>query len=395
MKILPSLLKHAAEDAALRRDIHAHPELGFDEHRTAKLVAERLRSWGIETHTGIGGTGVVGVIKKGQSQRSIALRADMDALPITEQNHFEHASRHPGKMHACGHDGHTATLLAAARVLSQETQFDGTVVLIFQPAEETVSGAKAMIEDGLFERFPIDVIYGFHNRPAIELGHFDYKPGTACAATVSFKLVLQGRGAHAAVPDTAINPLPAGCQLVQAFESIMANNKRPIDAGIISVTMFNSGEAINAIPAQCVIQGSVRCVTDDVLNTLQTRMNTVIEHTAAAYGLKPSLHWINYCPGIRNNGPALEVAHAVMLDLAGKDKIHLREFSLGCEDFGYYLQHKPGAYVTLGTGTTHRDEGHGDGPCSLHNASYDFNDALIPIGATYWVHLVEKWLAVI
>jgi hippurate hydrolase len=357
-----------------------------------------LEQLGIEVHRGIGGTGVVGVIRKGTSKRGVALRADMDALPIHEVNQFGHASQHPGKMHACGHDGHTTTLLSAARVLVEEAQFDGRVVLVFQPAEEIVGGAKAMIEDGLFERFPVDAIFGFHNRVNLPLGHFTVRPGTSSGALINFKITLTGRGAHAAMPHLALDPIPVGCQIVQSFQTIMARHKRPIDAGIISVTMFHAGEATNAVPATCVLQGTARCVTDEVLDMVKHRMTLMVQHAAQASDLKHEIAWSNYCPPVTNHLEEAGFLRQLMTELVGPDKVHERELTLGGEDFGYYLKVKAGSYFGIGNGEgqgdkDHRLPGHGDGPCNLHNASYDFNDALIPIGATFWVRLVERWLS--
>ncbi|MES2889841.1 MAG: amidohydrolase [Pseudomonadota bacterium] len=394
MDIIPSLIHHFEEDAARRRDIHAHPELAFEEQRTAALVAQQLEAWGIETHRGIGGSGVVGVIRRGAGARGVALRADMDALPITEANRFGHASRHVGKMHACGHDGHTATLLAAARVLAQEGRFDGRVVLVFQPAEETSGGAKAMIEDGLFDRFPADAIFGFHNRPGLALGHFTLRPGPSSGALVDFKVTLEGKGCHAAMPHLGTDPVPVACQMVQGFQTIVSRNKRPIDAGLISVTMIDAGEATNVVSSQCVVQGTARCASGEVLEMVRARMQDVAQHTAAAHGMDSRIEWSHYCPPVVNHLAEAAFLRQLMVELAGPDKVHLRELTMGGEDFGYYLQVKPGSYFGIGIGDgTHRQAQHGQGPCTLHNASYDFNDALIPIGATFWVRLAERFLA--
>ncbi|MCW7539482.1 amidohydrolase [Aquabacterium sp. A7-Y] len=396
MQIIESLRTHAEENIRLRRDIHAHPELGFEEHRTADIVARRLESWGVEVHRGVGGTGVVGVIRKGRSQRGVALRADMDALPVQELNRFAHASQSAGRMHACGHDGHTTTLLSAARVLAEEAQFDGQVVLVFQPAEETSGGARAMIRDGLFERFPVDAIFGFHNMVNLPIGHFAFRFGTGAALT-NFKVTVEGRSAHAAMPHLGLDPVPAACQMVQAFQTVITRNMRPVDPGVISVTMIHAGETTNVLPSSCVLQGTVRCVGDDVLDRVKQRMAVIVQNTTAAFELSGSVEWSGYCPSVDNHAEETEFVRRLMTDLAGPENVHLRELSLGGEDFGYYLKLKPGSYFWIGNGAgqgaeDHRLEGHGPGPCTLHSASYDFNDALIPVGATFWVRLVERWL---
>ena len=396
MKIIDSLIVDAEDNVRLRRDIHAHPELGFEEHRTADIVAGILRNLGIEVHTKIGGTGVVGVIRRGKSPRSVALRADMDALPIHELNKFRHASQNPGKMHACGHDGHTAMLLSAARVLAKEAQFDGTVVLIFQPSEETLGGADAMIRDGLFDRFPVDAIFGLHNRVNLPLGHFAVRSGISSSAVINFKIALEGEGAHAAMPHLGIDPIPAASQLVQSFQTIITRNKRPIDAGLISVTMIHAGEVINAIPSTCILQGTVRCVDDAMLEMVKRRIVTITQHTANAFDLRHYIEWSGYSPCVVNYAKETELLKQLMNDLAGPEKVHEPELTMGAEDFSFYLKIKPGSYFYIGNGEgqgdkDHRLEGHGGGPCALHNASYDFNDALIPIGATFWVRFVERW----
>jgi len=394
MKIVESLIAHAEENVRLRRDIHAHPELCFEENRTADIVTERLTSWGIEVHRGIGGTGVVGVIRKGHSLRGVALRADMDALPIQEENQFSHASRHLGKMHACGHDGHTAMLLSAARVLAQETEFDGRVVLVFQPAEEGGGGGAAkMIEDGLFERFPVDAIFGLHNWPGMPVGTFAVCDGPCFASGSRFKITLKGKGAHAAMPHLGLDPVPAACQIVQSFQTILTRNKRPADTGIISVTMFHAGEALNAIPNECVVQGTVRTFTAEVLDLIERRMSTIAERTAEAFELNCQFDFRRTYPPTINHPKETAFIRELMLEVAGPGKVTEFEPTMAAEDFSFFLQKKPGTYFVLGNGDgNHRESLHGPGPCALHNASYDFNDELIPVGATFWIRLVERWL---
>ncbi|MCW7540122.1 amidohydrolase [Aquabacterium sp. A7-Y] len=396
MQIIESLIRHADENVRLRRDLHAHPELGFEEQRTSEIVAERLESWGWQVHRGVGGTGVVGVLKKGSSERSIGLRADMDALPIQELNQFPHASKTPGKMHACGHDGHTVTLLSAARVLAQEAEFDGRVVLVFQPAEEIIGGALAMIQDGLLEKFPVDAIFGFHNFVNLPVGHFAYRSGSGACMT-NFKVTVHGKGAHAAMPHLGLDPVPAACQMVLAFQTVLTRNKRPVDRGVISVTMMQAGEATNVIPSSVVLQGTVRC-EEDVLEMIKRRMTGIVQQTAGAFELTGDIEWSSYCPPVNNHTRETEFLRQLMVELAGEENVHEREPTMGGEDFGYYLKLTPGAYFWVGSGPSqggqdHRMQGHGPGPCTLHSSSYDFNDAVIPVGATFWVRLVERWLS--
>ncbi|MGE5116606.1 MAG: amidohydrolase, partial [Betaproteobacteria bacterium] len=286
MRLIESILADAAAITTLRRDIHAHPELCFEERRTADVIAQALTDWDIPIHRGLGTTGVVGIVKNGSSPRAVGLRADIDALPITEHNGFVHASRHAGRMHACGHDGHTAMLLAAAKHLAKHRNFDGTVYLVFQPAEEGGGGAREMIKDGLFERFPMEAMFGAHNWPGMPVGHFALKTGPAFASSNEFKITIRGKGAHGAMPHNGIDPVPVACQMVQAFQTIISRNKRPPDAGVTSVTMIHTGEATNVVPESCELQGTVRTFTLDVLDLIERRMKEVAEHTCAAFGVE-------------------------------------------------------------------------------------------------------------
>jgi len=393
MNIIDSISAQSDAIARIRKDIHAHPELRFEEHRTADLVAQQLTAWGIPIHRGLGGTGVVGIIKNGASDRALGLRADMDALPILEKNTFEHASRHHGKMHACGHDGHTAMLLGAAQHLAQHRHFDGTVYLIFQPAEEGGGGAREMIRDGLFEQFPMQAVFGMHNWPGMAAGTFAVSPGPVMASSNEFKVTIQGKGGHAALPHTTLDPVPVACQMVQAFQTIITRNKKPIDAGVISVTMIHAGEATNVVPDRCELQGTVRTFTLEVLDMIEARMRQIAEHTCAAQGLTCTFEFLRNYPPTINAVAEAEFAKLVMTDLVGPDQVLLQEPTMGAEDFAYMLQAKPGAYCFIGNGDgDHRSVGHGAGPCTLHNPSFDFNDALLPLGASYWVRLVERWL---
>ena len=380
--------------AALRRQIHAHPELGFEEFQTSDLVARMLTEWGIEVHRGLGGTGLVGVVKNGGSPRAIGLRADMDALPIQELNTFDHASRHAGKMHACGHDGHTAMLLAAARHLATHRDFDGTVYLIFQPAEESGGGAREMMRDGLFEKFPMEAVFGMHNWPGLAAGSFAVSPGPVMASSSEFRITVFGKGGHAALPHTALDPIPVACQIVTALQSIVSRNLKPIDAGVISVTMMHAGLARNVIADHCELQGTVRTFSTEVLDTIERRMREVSEHVSAAHGLRCEFEFDRKYPPTINTATEADFARQVMAGVVGADKVLAQEPAMAAEDFSYMLQAKPGAYCFIGSGDgDHRQLGHGQGPCTLHNPSYDFNDELIPVGASYWVRLVEAWLA--
>ena len=394
MNIIDSISAQSDAIARIRKDIHAHPELRFEEHRTADLVAQQLTAWGVPIHRGLGGTGVVGIIKNGASDRALGLRADMDALPILEKNTFEHASRHHGKMHACGHDGHTAMLLGAAQHLAQHRHFDGTVYLIFQPAEEGGGGAREMIRDGLFEQFPMQAVFGMHNWPGMAAGTFAVSPGPVMASSNEFKVTIQGKGGHAALPHTTLDPVPVACQMVQAFQTIITRNKKPIDAGVISVTMIHAGEATNVVPDRCELQGTVRTFTLEVLDMIEARMRQIAEHTCAAQGLTCTFEFLRNYPPTINAVAEAEFAKLVMTDLVGPDQVLVQEPTMGAEDFAYMLQAKPGAYCFIGNGDgDHRSVGHGAGPCTLHNPSFDFNDALLPLGASYWVRLVERWLS--
>ncbi len=394
MNMIDSLKAEAAEMVAVRREIHAHPELGFEELRTSELVAKRLTEWGITVHRGLASTGVVGEIKAGSSKRAIGLRADMDALPITEINTFEHASRHPGKMHACGHDGHTAMLLAAGRHLARQRNFDGTVYLIFQPAEEGGGGGREMVREGLFTQFPMDAVFGMHNWPGLPVGSFALSPGPVMASSNEFRILLRGKGAHAAMPNNGLDPVISACQLVQAFQTIITRNKKPIDAGVISVTMVHAGEASNVIPDSCELRGTVRTFTLEVLDLIEQRMREITQHLCAAFGLSHEFEFLRKYPPVINTAQEVQFARQVMAGLVGEQQVLTQEPTMGAEDFSFMLQEKPGAYCFIGNGEGgHRTPGHGEGPCMLHNPSYDFNDALIPLGASYWVKLAETWLA--
>lgn len=393
MRLIESILADAAAITTLRRDIHAHPELCFEEQRTSDLIAKALTDWGIPVHRGLGKTGVVGIVKNGSSGRALGLRADIDGLPMTERNTFAHASRHAGKMHACGHDGHTAMLLAAAKHLAKHRNFDGTVYLIFQPAEEGGGGAREMIKDGLFTLFPMEAVFGAHNWPGMQVGQFSLKSGPCYASSNEFKITIRGKGAHGAMPHLGIDPVPAACQMVQAFQTILTRNKRPLDTGVISVTMIHTGEATNVIPENCVMEGTVRTFTTEVLDLIERRMKAVAEATAAAFECSCDFEFVRNYPPTINHEAETNFARRVLGEVVGPENVLEFEPTMGAEDFSYYLLDKPGCYFMIGNGDgAHRQSGHGLGPCMLHNPSYDFNDDLIPLGATAWVRLAETWL---
>ena len=400
MKLIEPILAQAAAMTQLRRDIHAHPELCFKEVRTADLVAAKLTEWGIPTHRGLGTTGVVGIVHGrdgGQSGRAIGLRADIDALPMTEFNTFAHVSQHPGKMHACGHDGHTAMLLAAAQHLAQHRDFDGTVYLIFQPAEEGGGGAREMIKDGLFERFPMEAVFGMHNWPGVDVGQMAVSAGPVMASSNEFHITITGKGGHAALPHTGIDPVPIACQLVQGFQTIVTRNRNPVEAAVISVTMIHAGEATNVIPDACEIQGTVRTFTLGMLDLIEQRMAEMTRQLCAAFGAEGQFKFKRNYPPTINTAYEADFCRQVMASIVGPGRALPQQPTMGAEDFSYMLQAKPGAYCFIGNGTgAHRSayagSGHDAGPCTLHNPHYDFNDELIPLGATYWVRLVESWL---
>ncbi|KAF1024138.1 MAG: Hippurate hydrolase [Paracidovorax wautersii] len=398
MNLIQDIVAQAAALTAIRRDIHAHPELCFEEHRTADLVARKLAEWGVdEVHRGVGRTGVVGLLHGrdgGASGRRIGLRADMDALPMQEINTFAHASQTPGKMHACGHDGHTTMLLATAQHLARHRDFDGTVVLLFQPAEELGGGAQVMIDDGLFQRFPVEAVFGMHNWPGMAVGQIALSPGPIMASTNEFKITIHGRGCHGAMPHLGVDPVPIACQLVLALQTIVSRNTKPIDAAVLSVTMIYAGEATNVAPDHCEIQGTVRTFRTDVLDLIEARMKEVAEHTCAAHQARCDFRFTRNYPATVNEPTATAFARQALADVVGPANLIAQEPTMGAEDFSYMLQARPGAYFFIGNGDgLHREGGHGEGPCVLHNTSYDFNDELLPLGASAFAQLVRRWLA--
>lgn len=394
-RLIDSIVADADTLTAVRRDLHAHPELAFREQRTADSIGRLLSTWGLPVYRGLGGTGVVGIVRNGSSRDAIGLRADMDGLPVAEQNRFAHASVQQGAMHACGHDGHTAMLLAAAKCLSQRREFNGTVYLIFQPAEEGGNGgARAMISDGLFERFPMQAVFGMHNWPGLRAGDFAIAPGPVFASSNEFNVTVRGQGTHAAMPHGGVDPVPVACQIVQGFQTIVTRNKRPVDEAVISVTMIHAGDAVNVIPAGCTLRGTVRTFSPAVLEMIERRMREVAEGTCGAFGAQCDFQFARKYPPTVNHDLPTAFARSVLEDLVGSDRVSEFDPTMSAEDFSFYLLEKPGCYFVIGNGDGgHRLGGHGPDGCTLHSPSYDFNDELIALGGSMWVRLAEAWFA--
>ncbi|HPE61251.1 MAG TPA: M20 aminoacylase family protein [Thiolinea sp.] len=371
-----------------RRDLHQYPETAFEENRTSAVVTERLQALGLEVHTGIAQTGVVGILRGSRGEgRHIALRADMDALPLQELNTFAHASRHDGCMHACGHDGHTSMLLGAVTHLARQPDFAGTLYFIFQPAEEGQAGAYYMLEDGLLERFPIEEIYGMHNWPTLPAGAFAVHAGAVMASADRFEIVVTGVGGHGAMPDTAIDPVLASAQLITALQSIVARNINPVDSAVISVTDLHAGQgAFNVIPESVRMLGTLRSLSQTVRDQLMQRIRQVAENTAAAFGAQASVSFkTGGYPATVNHVAQATLCHEVVTALVGADRAHWNPPpSMGAEDFAFFLQQRPGAYIWIGNG------GNGQHCHALHNPHYDFNDTILPLGASYWVALAQR-----
>lgn len=374
---------------AIRRDVHAHPELAFAETRTADLVAGKLASYGLQVHRGLAGTGVVGTLRKGRGARAIGLRADMDALPLQEKNDCPHRSVYDGRMHACGHDGHTAMLLGAARYVAEhlaELDLDGTVHFVFQPAEESEGGAEAMIADGLFERFPMDAIFGLHNWPGIPVGEMAVMPGPVMAGTCSFEIVVRGHGCHAAMPHQGVDTLVASSQLVLALQTVVARNVHPCESAVVSVTQIHAGEAWNVIPDEAILRGTIRTFNPDTQTLIERAIERLCHGVAVTFGAQTSVSFAHRYPPTVNSSQETGICLSVARDLLGVDKVRLHELpSMGAEDFAYMLREKPGCYVWLGNGP-------GSSGCTLHNPHYDFNDDILSLGVSYWVALVKELL---
>ena len=372
---------------AWRRDLHAHPELAFEETRTADVVAAKLESFGVVIHRGLAGTGVVGTLKVGESPRTIGLRADMDALPLHELNEVAHRSQHDGKMHACGHDGHTTMLLGAAKHLAETRGFDGTVHFIFQPAEELAGGAKVMIDDGLFERFPADAVYGMHNFPELAPGEFGVRGGPIMASVDTFRIVVKGKGTHGAMPHLGVDPVVIGAEIVTALQTIASRALDPLDAAVLSVTQFHGGAIDNIIPEDVELRGGVRAFEPALQDQVERRMREIATGIAAAHGASAEVDYTRVYPATINSEAETAIALRAAQRVAGAEHVDAEiKPCMGSEDFAFMLQEKPGCYIMIGNGGA-------EGGCLLHNPHYDFNDEILSLGASYWTQLVEDVLA--
>ena len=386
MAVIESIARLQEEMTRWRRDIHAHPELGFEETRTSDLVAEKLTAFGLEVHRGIGKTGVVGVLRSGRAERVIGLRADMDCLPILEANTFAHRSTHDGRMHACGHDGHTTMLLGAAKYLAESLSFDGVVNFIFQPAEEGLGGARAMIADGLFERFPCDAIFGMHNRPGLPLGKFAVRAGPMMAGGAFFDIRVTGKGAHGARPEAGIDSVLVASHISVALQSIVSRNVRPLDSAVVSVTKIHGGDAYNVIPQTALLSGTVRAFTREVMDLIEASMRRVAKGTAEAFGATAEVDFrIIFAPTVNDRDEADFVAE-VCAEVVGAENVNRNpNLIVASEDFSFMLEQVPGCYFNIGNGA-------GEGACEVHNPGYDFNDGALALGATAFARIVEKRL---
>ena len=389
MELIEALRSGAGPFVALRRDIHRHPELGLQEHRTAALVAQQLESWGYAVQRGLAGTGVVAQLRRGEGGRRLGLRADMDALPLTEVNTFAHASCNPGVMHACGHDGHTAMLLAAARHIAQHVDFRGTLNLIFQPAEEHPGGAKLMIEAGLFDRFPCDAVFAMHNMPGLPAGHLVFCDGPAMASSDDVTITLSGTGGHGAQPHAAQDCVVAASALVMALQTIVSRNVDPLATAVVTVGAMHAGRANNVIPASATLELSVRALDRQVRELLERRIRELAVQQAASFGVQAEVDYKHDYPVLVNTPAETQFAREVGLELVGPGRVTLEgRPNTGSEDFAVLLEHCPGSYLLIGNG-----DGEGEGSCMVHNPGYDFNDDILPVGAAYWALLVQRYLA--
>ena len=387
MPVINSIAANHDEMTAWRRDLHAHPEIGFEEVRTAGIVAEKLQSWGIEVHTGIAKTGVVGVLKgRGQTGRAIGLRADMDALPMTEETGLPYQSQNPGAFHGCGHDGHTTMLLGAARYLSETRNFDGTVVFLFQPAEEGAGGGRVMVEEGVFDRFPCDEVYALHNWPMLPVGELGIVAGPAMAATDTFSVTVSGVGGHAAMPQRTVDPIVIASQIVTAWQSLVSRTTDPIKSAVLSVTQFHAGSAFNVIPADVTLSGTVRTFDRDVRDGIRDGMTRLAEGIAAGFGGSAQVAYVEGYPATVNPPDYADQTTRIAEGVVGTGNVR-RDLDpvMGGEDFSYMLNERPGTYVLVG-------QDGGPTACSVHNPKYDFNDAILPIGASLLATLAEQRL---
>jgi len=386
MKPIDRIKSYHADLTARRRDFHAQRELGFTEHRTAEIVAKELENLGIEVHRGVGGTGVVGVLREGNGPVSIGLRADMDALPILEANEVAYKSTKPGVMHACGHDGHTTMLLGAARYLAETRNFNGTVNFIFQPAEEGLGGAQAMLKDELFARFPCDSVFGMHNHPGLPVGRFAIRPGTMMAAGAFFDILVEGRGSHGARPEQSVDPVLVASHIVTALQAIVARNVSPLDTAVVSATAIKGGDAYNVIPQTAEIKGTVRTFRNEVMTLVEDNMTRIAQGVAAAFGATAKVDFRRLFAPLVNDAEATTAFADVAAEIVGNDNVDReRSLIMASEDFSFMLEQRPGAYINIGNGDT-------VGSCPVHNPGYDFNDEILPLGAAALAGIVEKKL---
>lgn len=388
--VLPAVRSIAAEMIQVRRHLHAHPELAYQEFETSDLVAARLAEWGYEVHRGLAGTGVVGTLKLGQGTRRLGIRADMDALPIHETTGLPYASQHAGRMHACGHDGHTAILLASARVLAQERGFDGTLHLIFQPAEEGLGGARRMVEEGLFERFPCDAVFALHNMPGFPAGRFGFREGQFTASSDSVTINVFGRGGHGSTPHLVADPIVAAAHIVIALQTIVSRNVDPRDTAVVSVGAIHGGDAPNVIPATVTLRLTVRAYRPETRAMLRERITELVQAQAATLGVRAEVDYHWRYPAVINDVKATRLAREVAREWLGEEGIvqDLQPVT-GSEDFSFMLERCPGSYLIVGNG---EGDTHGTGGCQVHNPGYDFNDAILPVAASYWVRLARHFL---
>lgn len=386
MPVIERIADFHKEMTSWRRHLHAHPETAFEEHATAAFVAQRLSSFGLRVHEGLAGTGVVGSLITGDGP-AVGLRADMDALPIDEANAFAHRSRHPGRMHGCGHDGHTAMLLGAARYLAETRGFSGTVHFIFQPAEEAEGGGRVMVEEGLFARFPVEAVYGMHNWPGLPVGRFAVRPGPMMAAFDIFEITLTGKGTHGAMPHLGADPIVAGAALVHALQTVVSRSIDPLDAAVVSLTQFHAGDTWNVIPEKAVLAGTTRSLRAAVRDHIEASLRRITAAVASAYGVAADVRYEQrYPPTVNDPVEADRAFHAAAL-VVGDDRVDQDlPPSMGAEDFAFMLQQRPGCYVWIGNGPD-------DGNRNLHSPHYDFNDEILPLGASYWARLVETILS--
>jgi amidohydrolase len=389
MSIIEHIAKYSDELIAIRRDFHANPEVGFEVHRTADIVCRQLAQMGISVHREIGGTGVVGVLQLGTSSRAVGLRADMDALPIQEETGLSYQSKAPAKMHACGHDGHTTFLLGAARYLAEAGRFDGTIYFIFQPAEEIFGGAKAMMEDGLFKRFPCDAIFGVHNRPGLAVGKYIIRPGAMMAGGASFSIAIKGQGSHGARPEASIDPVLTAAHIAVALQSIVSRNITPTEAAVLSVTQISAGDAFNVIPETARLGGTVRAFSSDTILAIEECMKRIATSVAAAFGATASLDFRLLVPPLMNDAVETETIVQTAIELVGADNVSANGPTLmASEDFSFMLEDRPGAYMNVGIA------GDNVGKALLHSPRYDFNDDAIPFGAALLARTAERKLAI-